>query len=143
MPSNAHRCCLTRRHAYSQSRYRVTTADDPSEDDLVWSQLSASDVPDLGRVAAGVAQQLTSERVRNLQSECLSAFDNLTAVVCVSCSAKHFRTADPAAYVCTKCSKAPTKFTAVNNMDPGAVPEALQDLTTVEQMLIARVAPVM
>ena len=26
---------------------------------------------------------------------------------------------------------------------PGAVPEALQDLTTVEQMLIARVAPVM
>jgi len=28
-------------------------------------------------------------------------------------------------------------------MDPGAVPEALQDFTTVEQMLIARVAPVM
>jgi len=28
-------------------------------------------------------------------------------------------------------------------MDPGAVPEASQDLTTVEQMLIARVAPVM
>jgi len=28
-------------------------------------------------------------------------------------------------------------------MDPGAVPEALQHLTTVEQMLIARVVPVM
>jgi len=28
-------------------------------------------------------------------------------------------------------------------MDPGAVPEALQDLTTVKQMLIARVAPAM
>jgi len=28
-------------------------------------------------------------------------------------------------------------------MDPGAVPEALRDLTTVEQTLIARVAPVM
>ena len=124
MPSNAHRRRLTRHPAYSQSRHRVTMADDPSDDDLVWSQLSASDVPDLGRVAADVAQQLTSERVRNLQSECLSAFDNLTAVVCVSCSAKHFRTADPAAYVCTKCSKAPTKFTAANNMDPGAVPEA-------------------
>ena len=100
-------------------------------------------MPDLGRVAAGVVQQLTSERVRNLQSECLSAFDNLTAVVCVSCSAKHFRTADPAAYVCTECSKAPTKFTAANNMDPGAVPKALQDLTTMKQMLIARVGPVM
>jgi len=147
MPSNAHRCRLTRRPTrrpiYSQSRHRVPTADDPSDDYLVWSQLSASDVPDWGRVAAGIAQQLTSERVRNLQSECLSAFDNLTAVVCVSCSAKHFRTADPAAYVCTKCSKSPTKFTAANNMDPGAVPEALHDLTTMEQMLIARVAPAM
>jgi len=40
-------------------------------------------------------------------------------------------------------SKAPTKFIAANDMDPGAVPETLQDLTTVEQMLIARVAPVM
>jgi len=28
-------------------------------------------------------------------------------------------------------------------MDPGAVPESLQNLTTMEQMLIARVAPVM
>jgi len=108
MLSNAHRCRLARRPAYSQSRHRVTTADDPSDDDLVWSHLSASDVPDLDWVVAGVAQQLTSERVRNLQSECLSTFDNPTAVVCVSCSAKHFRTADPATYVCTKCSKAPT-----------------------------------
>jgi len=141
MPSNAHRRRLNRRPAYSQSRHRVTTAYDPSDDDLVWSQLSTQDVPDLGRVVAGVAQQLTSERAR--KSECLSAFDNLTAVVCVSCLAKHFRMADPAAYVCTKCSKAPTKFTAANNMDPGPVPEALQDLTTVEHMLIARVAPVM
>jgi len=143
MPSNAHRRHLTRLPAYSQSRHRARTADDPSDDDLVWSQLSASDVPDLGRVAAGVAQQLTSECVRNLQSECLSAFDNLIAVVCVSCSAQHFCTADAATYVCTKCPEAPTKFTAANNMDAGAVPEALQDLTTVEQMLIACVAPVM
>jgi len=30
-----------------------------------------------------------------------------------------------------------------NNIDTGAVPEALQDLTTVEHMLIARVASVM
>jgi len=128
VPSNAHGPRLTHPAAYSQSRHRVTTADDPSDDDLVWSQLFASDVPDSGRVAAGVAQQLTSERVRNLQSERLSAFDTLTAVVCVSCSAKHFRTADPAAYVCTKCSKAPTKFTAANNMDPELCPKLCRTL---------------
>jgi len=96
MLSNAHRSL---RPAYSQSRRRATMADDPSDDDLVWSQLSASDVLDLGRVAAGVAQQPTSESVRNLQSEFLPALDNLTAIVCVPCSAKHFRAADPAAYV--------------------------------------------
>jgi len=56
MPSNAHRRRLTRHPAYSQSRHRVTMADDPSDDDLVWSQLSASDVPDLGQVAADVVQ---------------------------------------------------------------------------------------
>ena len=100
-------------------------------------------MPDLGRVAVGVAQQLTSECIRNLQSVCLSAFDNATAIVCVTRSAKHFRKADAAAYVCTKCSKAPTRFTAANNMDLGAVPEAFQDFTTVEQMLTARVVLVM
>jgi len=56
MPSRAHRRRFTRRRPFIQSRHCVTTADDPSVDDLVWSQLSASDVPDLGRVAAGVAQ---------------------------------------------------------------------------------------
>jgi len=45
--------------------------------------------------------------------------------------------ADAAAFICNKGSKAPTKFTAANNMDPGAVPEALQKMTTAEQMLIA------
>jgi len=62
MPSNAHRRRLTRRPAYSQSRHRVKTADDPADNDLVWSQLSASNVPDLGKVAVGVAQQLTNWR---------------------------------------------------------------------------------
>jgi len=37
----------------------VNLADDLSDDNLVWSQLSASDVLDLGWVAAGVAQPLT------------------------------------------------------------------------------------
>jgi len=47
---------------------------------------------------------------------------------------------DAAAFICNKGSKAPTNFAAANNMDPGAVPEALQKMTAAEQMLIARVA---
>jgi len=38
--------------AAQQSRHCVTTADDPFNNNLVWSQLSASDVPDLGRVGS-------------------------------------------------------------------------------------------
>jgi len=39
--------------------------------------------------------------------------------------------------------KLPKKFSAENNMDPGEVPNELQNLTEVEEMLIARVFPVM
>jgi hypothetical protein len=35
------------------------------------------------------------------------------------------------------------KFSAENNMDPGEVPDELRDLTEIEEMLIARVFPVM
>ena len=43
---------------------------------------------------------------------------------------------------CQRCSretKMPNKFSAENNMDPGEVPEELQGLTEIEEMLIARV----
>ncbi|RGB37621.1 hypothetical protein C1646_666084 [Rhizophagus diaphanus] len=36
----------------------------------------------------------------------------------------------------------PKKFSAENNMDPGEVPQELQDLTDIEEMLIAQVFPI-
>ena len=33
----------------------------------------------------------------------------------------------------------PNKFSSGNNMDPGEVPEELQDLTEIEEMLISKV----
>jgi hypothetical protein len=47
---------------------------------------------------------------------------------------------------CRRCyteKTTPKKFSAENNMDPGEVPEELQSLTEIEEMLIARVFPVM
>jgi len=58
---------FTRPRSFVQSQRRVTPASDPNDDDLVWSQLSVSDLTDLGRAAAGIAQQLMSEHFRNLQ----------------------------------------------------------------------------
>src|SRR4051794_38728929 len=47
---------------------------------------------------------------------------------------------------CRRCyteKASPKKFSAENNMDPGEVPEELQGLSEIEEMLIARVFPVM
>src|SRR6185436_3185858 len=41
------------------------------------------------------------------------------------------------------CETFPKKFSSENDMDPGEVPEELQGLTEIEEMLIARVFPVM
>ena len=44
---------------------------------------------------------------------------------------------------CTRDKSIPKKFSKANNMHPGSVPECLQNLTQVEEMLIARVSPIM
>jgi len=47
---------------------------------------------------------------------------------------------------CRRCyseKTTPKKFSAENNMGPGEVPDELRDLTEIEEMLIARVFPVM
>ena len=48
--------------------------------------------------------------------------------------------------MCRRCYKeggTTKKFSKDNNMDPGYVPEELQDLTEIEEMLIAQVFMVM
>jgi len=47
---------------------------------------------------------------------------------------------------CRRChfeKKSPKKFSAENNMDPGEMPDELQGLSEIEEMLIAQVFPVM
>ena len=49
-------------------------------------------------------------------------------------------------HICTrcKCDKGePKRYLQLNDMDPHTVPECLQNLTQIEEMLIARVCPVM
>ena len=50
------------------------------------------------------------------------------------------------AYICQRCSsdkKVPKKFSAGNQMIPSCIPNELQDLTQIEEMLIARALPIM
>ena len=49
-------------------------------------------------------------------------------------------------YVCSRCSrdkKSPKKFSFQNSMIPSSVPNVLQNLTQIEEMLIARALPIM
>ena len=47
--------------------------------------------------------------------------------------------------VCYRCrqERGNNRFSASNNMDPGPQPEELANLTQVEEMLIARVSPIL
>ena len=66
---------------------------------------------------------------------------------CVSCNESFASTKlTSSASVCSRCScdkQEPKLYSAVNNMDPGSVPLALQALTQVEEMLISPVMPIM
>jgi hypothetical protein len=49
-------------------------------------------------------------------------------------------------YVCSRCfrdKKSPQKFSCENSMIPSCVPHELQNLTRIEEMLIARALPIM
>ena len=78
---------------------------------------------------------------RNLQIDFENKLQNLQLNHCNNCS--RVLLTDAIFNECQQCKKNSRKFTAANNMDPGIVPIELQDLTFVEQLLIARVQPVM
>jgi len=49
-------------------------------------------------------------------------------------------------FTCTRCKRdkgQPKRFSSENDMDPGPVPECLQNLSQIEEMLIARACPIM
>lgn len=72
----------------------------------------------------------------------ISSIQSYSYHKCGNCNQLHFVQQKPN-YVCSQCMKNPHKFSAVNNMQPGDMPSELKDLTHIEQMLIARVQPVL
>ncbi len=66
---------------------------------------------------------------------------------CIVCQeAWPLKSRPKAPYVCSHCvkdKKSPRKFSLENSMIPSSVPHELQDLTQIEEMLIARALPIM
>ena len=66
---------------------------------------------------------------------------------CIVCQeAWPLKSRPKAPYVCSRCvkdKKSPRKFSLENSMIPSSVPQELQDLTQIEEMLIARALPIM
>lgn len=72
----------------------------------------------------------------------VKSLDQLKYEACVNCKKLEF-VSTTLPYTCARCKKNPLKFSRDNNMQPSPVPPELQNLTKVEQHLIARVNPVM
>lgn len=81
-----------------------------------------------------------NSQFRNLQIQFEQELQNLNCFECNNCGRTVIQSKNFDA--CKQCKKHPHKFTAVNKMDPRMVPIELQGLTYVEQLLIAKVQPV-
>ena len=76
----------------------------------------------------------------------VSKWENRLCVVCHKVWPTQCTKGPPEAYTCTRCKRdkhVPNLFSFSNDMNPGEVPQCLQGLSQVEQMLIARVNPIM
>ena len=88
---------------------------------------------------------MLSEPERNLLKNFRNKVDKFEHNGCPTCN-ESFPSITLVKGECRRCyteKGSPKKFSTDNNMDPGEVPEELQGLTEIEEMLIARVFPVM
>lgn len=90
----------------------------------------------------------TNEEQFDKAMDCIRSFEveqmNYNLQTCIVCNETHICTAVWKNKTCRRCSadKRPTKmFSHENKMDPGMQPPELQNLTIVEQQLIARISP--
>ncbi|PKY32280.1 hypothetical protein RhiirB3_491413, partial [Rhizophagus irregularis] len=76
---------------------------------------------------------------RKLLHKFRSTISNFTNKLCNICN-ERFPSITLIGDECRRChlEGSPKKFSAENNMDPGEVPQELQDLTDIEEMLIAQ-----
>ena len=75
--------------------------------------------------------------------------DKWKHIKCTICSEMwpiRFQSSQIETYTCIRCQRdksVPKLFSPQNDMDPGAVPQCLENLTQIEEMLIARACPIM
>ncbi|CAG8741528.1 5472_t:CDS:2, partial [Rhizophagus irregularis] len=93
------------------------------------------------RVSESSGSIQTSDR--KLLRKFRSTISNFTNKLCNKCN-ERFPSITLIGNECRRChlEGSPKKFSTENNMDPGEVPQELQDLTDIEEMLIAQVFPI-
>lgn len=92
-----------------------------------------------------IMADVLSESDRNHLKKFRDKVDKFKHVHCTKCN-ESFLSIVLTKGECKSCHRdrnSPKKFSAENNMDPGEVPDELQDLSEIEKMLITRVFPVM
>ncbi|GBC15565.1 ATP-dependent DNA helicase PIF1 [Rhizophagus irregularis DAOM 181602=DAOM 197198] len=112
------------RLALSNIEEQLNRQDEPTQDDSDESRLSEAD--------------------RKLLHEFRTKINSFVNNCCPVCN-ERFPSIEIISGQCRRCyydKNTVKKFSADNNMDPGDVPEELRDLTEIEEMLIARIFPI-
>jgi hypothetical protein len=152
---------LTRAKEYKRAKFAMETVDECEEqprrahssynntvqDDEISEGLNPQAERNYRAYESGVDKaggQVLSQAEEELLSEFRERMDKIKHTYCPTCK-ENFPSIVLVKRECRRCNKEkPVKrFSAENNMDPGEVPIELQDLTEIEEMLIARVFPVM
>jgi hypothetical protein len=82
----------------------------------------------------------------NKFSKSIQFFISQCTIICQEAWPLNSKPRSPDCYICPRCArdtKSPRKFSLENSMIPSPVPTELQNLTQVEEMLIARALPIM
>ena len=106
-------------------------------------RLNRQDEPRMQGMIQDTNECRLPESDRNLLLNFRTKVNDLTNTLCTVCNERFpFNLIQNACLRCYRDKNLVKKFSASNNMDPGDVPEDLQGLTEIEEMLISRIFPV-
>ena len=123
-------------HALKSADVRLNRQDEPRMQDGMQDKTDKTQILDTNECHL-------PESDRNLLLNFRTKVNDLTNNLCTVCNERFpFNLIQNACHRCNRDKNLVKKFSASNNMDPGDVPEDLQGLTEIEQMLISRIFPV-
>ena len=129
---NQQRAIIIEQNQNESRSIQQSNSDAQQRDDNAQQEFEQSSASELSRTDQRLLQKFRNK---------MDKFHHVSCPICKECYPSMVLVQGK----CRRCNaeKKPNKFSASNNMDPGDVPNELQGLTEIEEMLIAKVFTVM